>query len=150
MSEILFYHLTEKTLEQVLPGLVEKSLGRGWNVVVQAGSSERVEALDALLWTYRDDSFLPHGSLETVTDPSKQPIWITEKDDNPNAAEVRFLVDGAIPGDLNEYLRAVYMFDGHNAEAVAAARQRWKFEKEAGHDLTYWQQGEGGRWEQKA
>ena len=150
MSEVLFYHMTESRLEQALPGLLERSLERGWKVVVQTSTPERRDALDAHLWTHRDDSFLPHGSLETATDPSKQPIWITEKDDNPNAAEVRFLVDGAIPGDLSEYLRAVYMFDGHNAEAVAAARQRWKFEKEAGHDLTYWQQGEGGRWEQKA
>ena len=30
MAEILFYHLTESTLEEALPGLLEKSVERGW------------------------------------------------------------------------------------------------------------------------
>ena len=62
MTEILFYHLQGQKLEGVLPGLLEKSLERGWKVIVQGASEERIEALDAHLWTYRDDGFLPHGT----------------------------------------------------------------------------------------
>ena len=152
MSEILFYHLTEKTLEQVLPGLVEKSLGRGWNVVVQAGSSERVEALDALLWTYRDDSFLPHGATRDGSE-SAQPVWLTCENDLPNEAAIRFLVDGADIDNTESYERIVYMFDGHDNTAVEHARERWKFHKEQkgeADELTYWQQTPSGGWEKKA
>ena len=149
MTEVLFYHLTESRLEQALPGLLEKCLERGWRAVVQAGSRERLEALDNHLWTYRDESFLPHSAARDGAEPD-QPVFLTEENDNPNAAQVRFLVDGAEPGDLSTYERAVYLFDGEDAEAVEQARSRWKAEKQAGHDVTYWQQKPNGGWKKKA
>ncbi|MEM7216083.1 MAG: DNA polymerase III subunit chi [Pseudomonadota bacterium] len=150
MTEILFYHLTERTLEQVLPGLVEKSLQRSWKVVVQAGSPERVEALDGLLWTYRDESFLPHSSIRDG-DENLQPVWLTTDTDNPNSAGIRFLVDGADLDEIDGYERLVYIFDGHDNSSVEHARTRWKFHKEQeGHDQTYWQQNPNGGWDKKA
>ena len=149
MTEVLFYHLTESNLEAALPGLLEKSLERGWKVVVQAGSQERIESLDAHLWTYQEHSFLAHGFAKDGTQ-SMQPIWLTTETDNPNEANIRFMVDGAVPDDLAGYERAVYMFDGHDNDAVLQARERWKIEKEAGFDLTYWQQKPNGGWEKKA
>ena len=151
MSEILFYHLTEKTLEAVLPGLVEKSLQRKWNVVVQAGSSERVAALDALFWTFRDESFLPHGCVRDGKE-HLQPVWLTVENDNPNSASIRFLIDGADIDDPSPYERIVYMFDGHDNTSVEHARERWKFHKDGDkeHEQTYWQQNSNGGWEKKA
>ena len=149
MTEILFYHLTERTLDDVLPGLVERSLERGWRVVVQGGSRERLEALDGHLWTWRDESFLPHSMLRDGTE-AMQPVWLTDDADNPNSANVRFMIDGAEPPDLSTYERAVYIFDGHDNDALEHARTRWKAEKAAGHAVTYWQQNAAGRWEKKA
>ncbi|MCW5695385.1 MAG: DNA polymerase III subunit chi [Bauldia sp.] len=148
MTEVLFYHLQRQPLEAVLPALLERSLERGWRVVVQAGSRERVEALDAHLWTYRDESFLPHGiDAETA---AEQPVFLTEGEINPNRADVRFVVDGAAMGTVNGYQRVVLMFDGNDEAAVAAAREAWKGLKDAGHNATYWQQNDAGRWEKKA
>lgn len=150
MTEVLFYHLKGQTLEQVLPALLQKSLERGWRVVVQAGSDERVEALDSHLWTWREDSFLPHG---TWRDPevAAQPIVLTVNDDNPNGATVRFLVDGAaMPGDGGGYERLVLLFNGDDPDAVDAARGRWSEVKAAGLEATYWQTDEQGRWQRKA
>jgi DNA polymerase-3 subunit chi len=149
MTEVLFYHLEHQPLERVLPSLVEKTLERGWRAVVQAGSEERVEALDTLLWTYRDDSFLPHGTKRDGS-PEAQPVFLTTGEDNPNGATVRFLVDGAEGGDLSVYARIVYLFDGRDAGAVEAARAQWKAAKAGGADVTYWQQSPEGRWEKKA
>lgn len=150
MSEILFYHLTENKLETVLPGLVERSLAREWKVVVQAGSSERVEVLDNVLWTYREDSFLAHSAARDGTE-AMQPVWLTIENDNPNEAKIRFLVDGAEIEDASSYDRVVYMFDGHDNSAVEHARERWKFHKDqANNELTYWQQNANGGWEKKA
>jgi DNA polymerase III subunit chi len=149
MTEVLFYHLTERTLEQTLPGLLEKCLERQWRVVVQGGSDERLQALDGHLWTWREESFLPHGMLRDGSE-ARQPIWLTGGQDNPNDARVRFLIDNAEPPDLATYLRGIYLFDGHDAEAVEHARGRWKVEKAAGHEVTYWQQNARGGWEKKA
>jgi DNA polymerase-3 subunit chi len=149
MTEVLFYHLEQQPLERVLPSLVERTLARGWRAVVQAGSEERVAALDALLWTYDDASFLPHGT-QRDGNPAAQPVYLTAGEGNPNGATVRFLVDGADIADLAGYQRIVYLFDGHDAEAVARAREQWKAAKTAGCDATYWQQSPEGRWEKKA
>lgn len=149
MTEVLFYHLERRPLEAVLPTLLEKCLERDWKVVVQGGSDERLQAVDSHLWAYRDDSFLPHGSTGDG-DAELQPVYLTTGTDNPNAAVVRFLIDGAAPPDLAEYRRAIFIFDGRDAEAVGKAREHWKAAAGAGHEVTYWQQDENGRWERKA
>lgn len=149
MAEVLFYHLTESTLEDALPALLEKSVQRGWRVVVQTGTEERRDALDAYLWTYRDESFLAHAS-DREAYPEDQPVLLTTGQGNANGARIRFMVDGAIPPDLGGYERAVFMFDGHDAGQVEAAREHWKAAKGGGHAVTYWQQTPERRWERKA
>lgn len=148
MTEVLFYHLTSQPLERVLPDLLEKCLERRWRAVVQVGSEERRDALDAHLWTYRDEGFLPHGTVKDGR-AAEQPVWLTTDADNPNQAQVRFLTDGADVADYGTYARVVRLFDGNDPEAVDLARQAWRTAKAAGHDATYWQQSEQGRWEKK-
>jgi DNA polymerase-3 subunit chi len=150
VTEVLFYQLDGRAVENTLPSLLEKSLERGWRVIVQAGSEERIETLDAHLWTYRDDGFLPHGTRREP-EPSLQPILLTLDEDNPNGAKIRFLIDGiGIPPDAASYERLVLLFDGNDEDAVTAARARWSEAKAQGFEVTYWQQNAGGRWERKA
>jgi DNA polymerase-3 subunit chi len=149
MAEMLFYHLTRRRLEQVLPELLEKTLQRGWRAIVKGGSDERIAQLNSELWTYGRASFLPHGTKEDGFG-DRQPVYLTIGDERPNNAELLFLVDGADADDVSAYTRVCDLFDGNDEEAVSAARARWKRAKDAGHTLTYWQQGEGGGWVKKA
>lgn len=147
--EVLFYHLERAPLERVLPDLLERSLERGWRAVVQVGSEERLVAIDTMLWTYGEASFLPHGAAGAGR-PERQLVYLTTGEENPNGAAVRFFVDGAEAGDLSGYQRAVFLFDGRDPDAVAQARGQWTAAGEAGHHVTYWQQNENGRWEKQA
>ena len=155
MTEVLFYHLQNMSLESVLPPLLEKSLERGWRVVVQSTSPERTEALDAHLWTYRDDSFLPHatwraGDAGRAGDAQDQPIVLAEEEGNPNGANVRFLIDNAaLPADADAYERMVLVFNGDDSDALAAARGAWTDCKARGFEVTYWQADERGRWQRR-
>jgi DNA polymerase III subunit chi len=150
MTEIQFYHLDSQPPERVLPVLLGRSLERGWKVVIQAGSRERLEALDGYLWTHDDSAFLPHGTAEDGNE-ALQPIFLTLGGEAPNGANVRILVDRAqLPDDLASYDRVVILFDGADAEALAEARHSWKMLKERGLDISYWQLAEGGKWTRKA
>ncbi len=149
MSEVLFYQLSKFPLERALPKMLEKCLERDWKVTVQFGTEERCDAIDAYLWTYSDDGFLPHGTKKEGY-PEHQPIYLTAEQDNPNEAIVRFLVDRAPLPDPTQYKRVVYMFDGNDQEALQEARQRWKDVKDSDHELTYWAQTDSGGWERKA
>jgi DNA polymerase-3 subunit chi len=154
MTEVLFYHLERAALEDVLPGLLEKTRERGWKALVRASSDERVATLDSRLWTYRDDSFLPHA-LARDPHPAEQPVILTAAAGNPNAAEVLFFVDGAAAedwsgGDVAAAARVVLIFDARDPAALDAAREHWKQAKAVGHDVTYWQQAASGKWEKRA
>jgi DNA polymerase III subunit chi len=150
MAEILFYHLQNQPLEAVLPTLLQKSLERGWRAVVQVTTEERLSALDDHLWTFTDESFLPHGT-DREAHAANQPVLITLSNGNANDASIRFLAEGAdLPPDIAAYQRIAILFDGTDVEALAIARDQWRKVKEEGHEATYWQQDERGRWQRKA
>ena len=152
MTETLFYHLERRSLEEILPGLVEKLLQRGWRAAIKTDSAERSDALDTLLWTYDDQSFLAHAQ-QGDGDAAAQPVLITVEEGNPNSAEIFFYVGGAMPGDwdsLKGLARVVLLFDGKDAEALAQARAAWKEAKTAGHDVTYWKETSAGKFEKQS
>lgn len=147
--EVWFYHLERSRAEQVLPELLEKTLGRGWKALVRGSDSGRLEGLDGHLWTYRDDTFLPHG-LASEPMAERQPVLLTDRLDNPNGGDALFLLDGAEPGDLAGFSRCVLLFDGRDESALAQARGRWASFKKAGHPVSYWRQGAERGWEKQA
>jgi DNA polymerase-3 subunit chi len=158
VTEIRFYHLQRARLEEVLPVILERCHQRGDRVLVLAGSTERVEALAALLWTYRPDSFLPHGTARDG-EAARQPIFLATPEGenldkpeggNPNGAPVLILSDGARHPRVGDFKLVCELFDGHDEAAVAAARTQWRACKEAGHAVVYFQQGDNGKWQETA
>jgi DNA polymerase-3 subunit chi len=153
VAETLFYHLERRTMEDVLPGLLERTRERNLRALLRVGSAERMEALDAHLWTYSEQTFLAHGTAAEGY-PASQPIYLTTEEENPNKADVLFLVGGSLPADwsassLGEFTRIVLLFEGRDPEALEAARAAWKNAKGAGHDVTYWKESASGKWEKQ-
>lgn len=150
MAEVLFYHLTQTPLERTLPDLLEKSLSRGWRVLVKGGDAARLDFLDNVLWSYKDDAFLPHGKVG-CEHPEQQPIYLTSGDEHPNNSDLLMLVDGAAfaTEKMAEFQRVCLLFDGNDTEAVVAAREKWKATTTANLPAKYWAQDDG-RWVQKA
>ncbi len=148
MTQIGFYHLMHTPLEAALPRLLSKALDQGMRALVMAASPERVKALDGALWTYDPGSFLPHGTAKDGR-PEEQPVYLTSHEENPNGASLLVLTDGVAPAFIDAFERCLDLFDGNDGQAVEAARGRWTRLKEAGHDLTYWQQTGQGGWQKK-
>lgn len=148
MTEVGFYHLTRTSVDQALPALLGRTLGAGQRAVVVCPDEGRVGALDAALWACAEPDWLPHGT-GADGDADLQPIWLAMDDSAPNGAIFLFLVEGAASARIGAFARVFDLFDGKDEVAVAAARERWKAAKEAGHTLTYWRQGPRG-WEKGA
>ena len=149
MAEVLFYHLEQARLEGVLPDLLERSLQRGWTADVRVGNEERLEEIDSHLWTYADDSFLPHG-IDHEGD--KQPISLSSEAYPNKGKELLFLVEAA-KADLTElenYKRCVIIFNGSDEPSLGLAREQWKEISKTDHDATYWRQSQAGKWEKQA
>jgi DNA polymerase-3 subunit chi len=73
MPEVDFYILStagEKPLLLYACGIAEQAWKRGQHVHVQLGSQEQAQQFDDLLWTFRQDSFVPHeleGAAESAS-----------------------------------------------------------------------------------
>jgi DNA polymerase III subunit chi len=145
MSEVGFYHLTRSTLAQALPQLLVRTLAAGQRALV-LGPASGLEALSAALWA--QPAWLPHGTAADG-DPDLQPIWLSPVPDPLNGARFLFMVEGAETDRIGDFERVFDLFDGNSADAVAAARVRWKTTKDSGHSLAYWQQTETS-WQKKA
>ena len=150
MPEVLFYQLSGTTLEAALPDLLERSLDRGWRVLLRCGSEAGMAGLDTLLWTYRDDSFLPHGTV-AAGNGALQPVCLTLRDENPNGANILMLVDGARASvaEMAGFERTCLLFDGRDDRAVETARADWRAVKAADLPAKYWVRDQG-KWVQKA
>ena len=147
--EIWFYHLERSTLDQVLPGLLEKTLQRGWRALVRGAVAHRLDDIDEHLWTYRADIFLPHG-LASEEHAVRQPILLSESGENLNGAQALFIVDESELGTTEGYERCFIIFDGRNEQALQQARERWRTLKATNANLAYWKQTDEGRWEKAA
>ena len=144
MTEVGFYHLTRTGALQALPRLLGRTLAAGQRALVLCGGREEVADVSAALWNSADPAWLPHGCAGRGTGrPEWHPIWLASAPEPaPNGARFLFLLGGsaAPPG----FDRVFDLFDGNDPDAVTGARQRWTGARQAGHRLTYWQQGPGG------
>lgn len=144
--EVSFYHLTKTPLDKTLPRLLEKVVASNLRAVVLTDSQERLLALDSLLWTYSQISFLAHGS-EADGNSSHQPIWLTTCFENPNQASVLVVTNGTQLESFSTFDRCLDLFNGLDEEEVAKTRGRWTYYKKLGHDVVYWRQDDAGAWQ---
>ena len=149
MTEVRFYHLTKKTLDQALPDLLERVLSLGKKAVIKVSDENTIETMSKHLWVCRRNGFYPHG-IEGDGHPEYDPLWLTAKEENPIKADTLILTQGSTSDNMNDYSIICEMLNGHNDNEVKSARERWKIYKDQGMELTYWQQSENGNWEKKA
>lgn len=150
MTRVDFYHLQKTSLEQVLPKLCEKAYSSGNRIKVLLGVEERIEFINTLLWTYNEESFLPHGSKKDGF-IEEQPIFISSQTENENNANILILADNAYPSIsfLTSFDRVLNIFDASDEFALEQARSYWKQIKNLDCELHYWQQNDNGTFEQK-
>ena len=148
MPEFRFHHLERRRIEDATPELLEGLVAEGFRVVLQASSPEEVDAWNERLWTYADESFLPHGAARDG-EPEAQPVYLTDGPETPNGAQARVLLSGADVGPAlrGDGARVLVVFDGRDEEARARARAQWAEVKAAGQPLSYWREGDNGGWE---
>lgn len=150
-AEIWFYHLERTSVEDTLPPLLEKCVERGWRAIVRSASPENLDAINAHLWTYRVNAWLPHDkSTGDILEDDRQPILLVHPaeidSDYALEAPALFLIDGANWSGVTGIKRIFVLFDGRDQDAVANARTDWRRAKDEGFLPAYWRQSEDGKW----
>lgn len=139
-AEWWFYHIEQGSVDAAIAPLIEKCLERKWRVLV-VGHEETVQRLDRALWTWRDESFIPHG--RTRTDAAKHPVLLSTEPVPENGAKVAVLLDGS-DADPEKFDRIMVVFDGGDETARAKARQQYKTALDGKVGARYFQQERGG------
>ena len=70
MTQIIFYSSAPLRVENTLFTLIEKSVEKGYKSLLLFLDKENCSAIDEKLWTYKQNSFLPHLSCLLYTSPS--------------------------------------------------------------------------------
>ncbi|MAK62148.1 MAG: DNA polymerase III subunit chi [Ponticaulis sp.] len=140
-----FYHLQQPPLAAALAPLFEKCLERGWRVLVVSDNSAELASIDADLWKWRDDSFLPHGRDGELAE--RQPILLSSELANPNKSRVLVLLNGKTTetSDL-PFERVMVVFEDQDQAARATARQQYSQAKKNEQSVRYFQQSSGSGW----
>jgi len=151
MAAVAFYHLTRQGADDALPPLLAKTLAAEKRALVCCDEN-RLGQFSTAIWSRQPDSWLPHGVAgKDDQDAAICPIWLTgDAGANPNSATFFFFLDGRDPSPPDEAERVFVLFDGRQQAAVAEARSQWTNLGDAGHELSYWQQDETGRWTRNA
>ncbi len=140
MTRIDFYTLAEDSAGDRLLltcRLVQRALGEGLRAYIEAPDDQTARSLDRLLWTFREDSFLPHG-LVGETDPELTPILIGRRNERPPTQSGQLLINLGyeVPDALDRYERLIEPIDQDPA-VRAAGRRRYAHYKGLGHPLSH-------------
>lgn len=148
MSELRIYHLTVQSVKDGLPGLITTALGRDLRCHIYVPDALMAEDICDHLWTYQQDSFVPHGTKKDGFE-SHQPVWISPDLENPNDADVRFVMAGAdiAPDGLNHMDLTCVLFDESDTNARQKTRRLWAESDGMDNiDRIYYRQDENGQW----
>jgi DNA polymerase-3 subunit chi len=114
--------------------LIEKAYLQGLRVVVLSASAADATALDDLLWTFNDRSFVPHRLCrDTESMSADTPVHVSTALDAATAAELLVNLSDRLPAGLERFARIAEIIDG-DPERRRLGRERFKSYRE--HELT--------------
>ena len=134
MTEVDFYVLADaasERREQLACRVTEKACELGHRVYINAEDTTQAERLDALLWTFRVEAFLPHDRIETNPEA---PVVIAT---GTEPADLRYLLLNlapSVPAFFSRFERVAEIINDDPA-VRDAGRERFRFYRDRGYSL---------------
>lgn len=121
--EVNFYQCDDLIIKSLAPILL-KILDEKKKVLIFTNDEAKIKELDGALWTYGRSKFIPHITIfDEDFDLKRQPILISNKQENSNEADYLVFLNEVIPNFVNNFKRAFFLFDENNiAEAKLIAK----------------------------
>lgn len=113
--------------------LVEKAYHRGHRVFIHCQNQPDAELIDELLWTYKDDSFIPHNLQGEGPEPPP-PVQIGFTNEPRGFNDILLNLSAEIPKFYTRFNRVIELV-GASEEAKVISRQRYKDYRLQGCDL---------------
>src|ERR1043166_2685476 len=152
MTRVDFYILPDAGGDDAVAAackLCDKAVSSGSRVYVHAPDARDQDAIDKLLWTLRQGSFLSHERYSGA--PIEEPFpQVLLGDREPPASHNQILINlgTEVPPYFSRFERVLEVVPG--GEARAQSRNRYKFYKDRGYELKSFEQQPDGGWRARA
>lgn len=140
MAKVDFYEAKGSSWDAALCELVEKEYKNGQNIYLWAESDEEAIRFDKLLWTFRDDSFVPHDMRDETTTIANR-VVVGSTPGNPNSAQCLVLARNAAPEETAGFARIIDLAPKDVPRLLELARKRYSAFKKAGFQVTFHRAG---------
>ena len=137
MPRIDFYLLDDPTPNSVALyacRLTEKAFMLGHRIYIQAASAEQAQALDDLLWTFKQGAFLPHAR-HPVPAGKQAPILVGHDAEPEDGFQVLINLSPTIPAFYSRFERVAELV-GPGESVRQQARQRFSAYRDSGCEIT--------------
>lgn len=131
---VSFYVVPHTDPGQRLPivaRLADKAFRQGYSIYLHAGDATQARALDALLWTYRPASFLPHALLG---EPGDHPVAIGWEAEPGVQRDLLINLQPGVPGFFHRFPRIAEVVTQDPA-SLQAQRDAWRHYQRQGCQL---------------
>lgn len=133
MTRVDFYQLNQQhNQDRVVCQLCQKAYDSNQKTLLLTQSPEQTAHLDLQLWTFSDDSFLPHDAEES--DGLMSPILIHNQPDPQGERQLLINLSGSIPAYFAQFERVIELVTEDNKQS---AREHYSFYKERGYPLKH-------------
>jgi len=147
VTQIIFYSSAPLQVENTLFTLIEKSLEKGYKSLLLFLDKEKCSEIDEKLWTYKQNSFLPHLSEdEEISNEIDIPIYLTTKNENPYEAELLFSIDGSIPDNINNLERLIIIIDANDKILLEKYKKYYLDINKKFEDIVFYKSDDDGKW----
>lgn len=136
MKSATFLNTKEKEKNKLIFELVERFYYEGERIVIFCLSQDRAQEIDRFLWTYKQESFIPHKIFTYEEEEALEKIAIVYTEINPISAKILIADEKPSLGYSMAFER-IYEFVEQSKEAIIESRKRYKLYKDNGFLMHY-------------
>ena len=150
MTQIIFYSTAPLQVEKTLFALLEKSIEKGNKSLLLFKDKEKCSLINEQLWTYKQNSFLPHISEdEKIYDDIDVPVYLSTKNENPFKAELLFSIDGFLPDNIDHFERVIIIIDINDELLNEKYKNYYLDINKNFEDIVFYKSDDNGKWIEK-
>ena len=150
MTQIIFYSTAPLQVEKTLFALLEKSLEKGNKSLLLFKDKEKCLSVNEQLWTYKQNSFLPHISEDDqIYDNIDVPVYLSTKNENPFKAELLFSIDGFLPDNIDHFERVIIIIDVNDELLNEKYKNYYLDINKNFEDIVFYKSDDNGKWIEK-
>jgi len=141
-AEITFIVLNSAVKSRIVCDLTEKCYLNNQRIVIYTKSEEECKKIDSLLWTWKQQSFIPHKCLDSLSKSQNEPVVLTTSIESSADYDTVILVDPLPMETVSQFSTVIDFAEKYDSQGIELSRKRYKLYKDQNFKINTLQPGE--------